>query len=300
MELETIYKEWEDNRRRWREHKVSTLSDKEKKSAKLHLEGFADQTMDTFQCFVYGFKGLMQQYEREFQGKRGATNVPSQMRLEGHFGITRQQGPRTHMTPDDYSRILSRIQQLKLSQQVVNSTNEHSIGDVPEVMDAIWSPQTHHGVRTVNPFASARSADCAVGATAVVAVGGNGAADDEPDEVKQVVSLLKPLQSRLVAGGTFVDDASKAMQAIIKDRGKCKRVLEFVACLREETEAAFHHFVHLIAKGKQMQVLWYQTEWDRRAVQFQQFNVDNLITHRRKRWNAHVWGPTIGSVRAIP
>jgi hypothetical protein len=76
VELETIYKEWDDNRQQWREYKLASMSEKDKKSAKLYLEGFADQTMDAFKCFVYGFKGLMQQYEREFPGTRRAINVP--------------------------------------------------------------------------------------------------------------------------------------------------------------------------------------------------------------------------------
>lgn len=200
------------------------------------------------------------------------------------------------MTPDEYSRILARIQQLKLSQQVVNSVKEHSIGDVPEAMHAVWSPQTHHGVRTVNPFRSAQFAhtvDSTLASGTVVVPNGEVNNDTEveaTEEVKEVASLFQSLQCRLVARGTFVDDTASVMQSILADSRKCHRVLACTQCMRQETEAAFHHFVHLIAKGKQMQVFWSQTEWDRRAALFQRVNVDNLVTHRKDRWNHHVWG----------
>lgn len=147
-EVSDIYNEWSSNKKAWIDslQKTATAKGKRLTSDELSREGVPDITLETLACWIGAFQGLLGQCIRVFPSKENPQvcafklAVPTQLHVEGLFGIVREYSANRSPSTDTYSRILAVLQQLQVSEALSGLSQKAIVDRILKELAALVAP----------------------------------------------------------------------------------------------------------------------------------------------------------------
>lgn len=288
--MQDILDAWvSDHDRLYQQEFADDMSTSEKQALNARHEhvGFAKVTLDTFRCFLGGFRGLLYQHQmvcKQFKVTPYTIIVPTQKYLEGLFGCIRQQTTKSQMTVSEYSRRLATLSELALAKaltkarglSVGSSLHEHSSQLSPE-----WI-----GPGLSSPYAKSPPQQTETRSEKDVTL--------VPCQLfnSECTALFKRLRKIIYPGSP----AYSKVMGVITDLSSSRQVLDYIRCSVSEIEAAFHYFMHPgpSAKGRRKEVVTRDgAAWRKRLKQFFSYLTDAFVYNRPERWRTHVSGTVI-------